>query len=322
MRTIAIVTLSVALAVTIVAGVILYRRYHDVHIALMASEERVAESSEKLSQLSQETATLHDQLVELEDAKTRISELEHAIAQKDRAFSGLNKAIRTIKGELEKERKTTERMATTLTSRNNTIIELQEQLRTVQSRAHDLEEQLAEKHHELELTHRTLKGEKASADASIDELRSTYESLISDLKTRIEHQEVRIERFEEEISITFVERILFDFGKATVTLEGGAILNKIGRTLQTITGKKIRVIGHTDDRPIHPDYRDKFPSNWELSSARASSVVRYLKNIIGLDPANLEAVGRSFFDPVASNETYEGRARNRRVEIIIAPELE
>jgi chemotaxis protein MotB len=69
-------------------------------------------------------------------------------------------------------------------------------------------------------------------------------------------------------------------------------------------------------------YRYKFPSNWELSAARAASVVNHLQNELGLDPANLEAVGRSFYEPIASNETQEGRAQNRRVNIIIAPKVE
>ena len=84
----------------------------------------------------------------------------------------------------------------------------------------------------------------------------------------------------------------------------------------------ITVIGHTDNKPIHPDYQFKFPSNWELSSARASAVVRYFQETIGLDPESLEAVGRAFYDPIAPNDTEEGRAQNRRVEIIIAPKIQ
>ena len=69
-------------------------------------------------------------------------------------------------------------------------------------------------------------------------------------------------------------------------------------------------------------YRYRFPSNWDLSAARAAAVVRLFQNEIGLDPKHLEAVGRSYYDPVASNDTAEGRAQNRRVNIIIAPLLE
>ena len=167
-----------------------------------------------------------------------------------------------------------------------------------------------------------LTGEKTLTERKIDELKSTYEGLVSDLKQQMENQEVTIERFEEKISITFVDRILFEFGKATVSPEGEKILKKVGKTLKGVEDRKIRVVGHTDNRPIHPDYLYKFPSNWELSSARASAVVRHFHNELGLDPRSIEAVGRSFYDPVVSNETPEGRSQNRRVEIIIAPKLE
>ena len=92
--------------------------------------------------------------------------------------------------------------------------------------------------------------------------------------------------------------------------------------MKNIKGKKIRVTGHTDPIPIRRDYQYKFPSNWELSAARAASVVRYFQEKIDLDPKEMEAVGRSFYQPEASNDTKEGRARNRRVEILIAPQLD
>lgn len=353
MRNIPIIVLLAALAAAIVSGIILYQRSHDAQAALQLSEERVAELSAKLGQVSEETATLRDQITELEGARKHVSELEHAITQKDHAFSELNKVIRTLTRDLEKEREITEQVTSQLTIRNTMVTELedqvqglqstirsleeevarsqreleelQKQLRDVQSRAHTLEEHLAEKDQELERldnTLRTLRGEKASAEASIDELRSTYESLISDLKERIENQEVTIERFEQEISVTFVDRILFEFGKAAVSPEGEEVLRHVGQILKGVENRKIRVVGHTDDRPIHTDYRDKFPSNWELSSARASAVIHYFQEELGIDPTRLEAVGRSFYDPVATNQTPEGRGRNRRVEIILAPRLE
>jgi len=154
------------------------------------------------------------------------------------------------------------------------------------------------------------------------QMKSTYEALISDFKQQIEEKEVTIKAFEEKISVTFVDRILFDFGKASISPEGKTILRKVGEILKNVQGRQIRVLGHTDNIPILPEYQHKFPSNWELSAVRAAAVVRDFQKKIGLDPRNLEAVGRSFYDPIASNETDEGRARNRRVEIIIAPKIE
>ena len=160
------------------------------------------------------------------------------------------------------------------------------------------------------------------SEARAKETKSTYEALVSSLKEQIEKQEVTIKDFQEALSLTFVDRILFEFGKANITPEGKRILEKVGEVVKNIKGRKIRVTGHADNIPIHPNYKYKFPTNWELSAARAASVVRYFQEKTGLDPKDMEAVGRSFYQPVESNEIKEGRDRNRRVEIFIAPKME
>jgi chemotaxis protein MotB len=133
---------------------------------------------------------------------------------------------------------------------------------------------------------------------------------------------VTIERLEDRLHVAFVDRILFDFGKASISPSGRRILRMVGKTLNDVHSKRIRIIGHTDTASIHPEYRYKYPSNWELSAARAASVVRFLQKECGVNPWRMEAVGRSFYDSTATNLTEEGRAENRRVEIVIAPDFE
>jgi chemotaxis protein MotB len=174
---------------------------------------------------------------------------------------------------------------------------------------------------EKKVSEQSKKGAQLS-EAQMKQMKSTHEELVSGLKEQIQKQQVTIKDFQEALSITFVDRILFEFGKATLTHEGQKVLEKVGGVLKNVKGKKIRVTGHTDNVPIHPDYQFKFPTNWELSAARAASVVRYFQEKVGLDPQEMEAVGRSFYQPIASNEAQEGRAQNRRVEIFIAPQME
>lgn len=162
----------------------------------------------------------------------------------------------------------------------------------------------------------------ALSEDQIKQVKSTYEALVSTLKEEIKKQEVTIKDFEEAVSLTFIDRILFEFGKATLTPEGEKILEKVGAAVKNVTEKRIRVTGHADNVRIHPDFKYLFPTNWELSGARAASVVRYFQQKADVDPKDMEAVGRSFYQPVASNETKEGRAQNRRVEIFIAPQME
>ena len=298
MRKIAIIVLSVVLAAAIISSLTLYWKHVHTKDALLISEKKLFNLSEKVLQLNQEA-----------------SELEKAIKVKDQRLSEIKEKLHTSERDLEEEKKIKDAM----------VIELQERLQGSQTHIRYLEEEAAKGHNEIQELQRQvidLKGQKALTEAKKGQLKSTYEALISDLKKQIENQEVTIKAFKEKISVTFVDRILFEFGKATITPEGGKILKKVGEILKNVQGKQIRVAGHTDNIPIMPEYRYRFQSNWELSAGRAAAVVRHFQKKIRLDPRNLEALGRSFYEPIASNETREGRAQNRRVEITISPKIE
>lgn len=115
------------------------------------------------------------------------------------------------------------------------------------------------------------------------------------------------------IHIRMGDRVLFDVGKAKIKHQAFPILKEIATILQG-SPKEVYVEGHTDNVPIHTA---KYPSNWELSSARAMSVIRYLHDVEGIDAATLAAVGHGEFRPLVPNDSYANRARNRRVEIFI-----
>ena len=99
----------------------------------------------------------------------------------------------------------------------------------------------------------------------------------------------------------------------------GCCVEKNRKTLKTIRDKRIQVEGHTDSRPLRWDYREKFPTNWELSAARAAIIVRYLIDNVGIDATRLSAVGYGLYQPVASNDSPEGQQANRRVEFALLP---
>jgi chemotaxis protein MotB len=113
---------------------------------------------------------------------------------------------------------------------------------------------------------------------------------------------------------------MFDSGEAELKPAGAAVLRKVAGVLAQHPNIKVHVIGHTDNVPIRAAARNRFPSNWELSTARATAAVRFLTETAGVDPRRLGAVGYGEFRPVADNATAEGRARNRRIAIVILSE--
>ncbi len=144
----------------------------------------------------------------------------------------------------------------------------------------------------------------------------TREDLIQELQQEIDAGHVKISQMNNQLSVQIIDRILFSTGSDTVNPEGKTLLKKLSHSLQKIK-KKIRIEGHTDNIPILGLLAGKYPTNWELSTGRATQVVRYLLTQ-GVSPGQLLAVGMAQHNPVASNETPEGRQENRRIEVVIS----
>lgn len=154
----------------------------------------------------------------------------------------------------------------------------------------------------------------ARRDAEIEAMRGTYDALVGDLQAEVAAGQIQIERLNSGLTLNLHQDVLFGNASAKLSAEGAAVLEKLGARLSRIR-YQVEIIGHTDNVPIGVAY----PSNWELAGARASSVARLLA-ASGVDPARMSAVSRGEFAPIASNETAQGRASNRRIEIRLTPE--
>ncbi len=153
----------------------------------------------------------------------------------------------------------------------------------------------------------------------VDELSQAQKTLEDRLAQEIKDKQVKLEMAEKGLVITVVGDLLFDSGKAQIRPEAKAILDKVANVLnENVPDFNVGIEGHTDNVPIK---RSGWKSNWELSSARALSVLHYLVNEKGIDPGRLSAIGYGEYRPVASNDTKMGRQENRRVEIVIIPKV-
>ena len=153
----------------------------------------------------------------------------------------------------------------------------------------------------------------------LSDMERAKKELEDQLRKEIADKEVKVEMLEKGLVITFVAEVLFDSGKADLREESFEGLNKVANVIQTtVKGYNIGVEGHTDNVPIT---YSKWADNWELSSERALSVLRYLINKEGVAPERLSATGYGEFKSVDTNDTPEGRQKNRRVEVVILPQV-
>lgn len=153
-------------------------------------------------------------------------------------------------------------------------------------------------------------------EEKVKEVSGTYEKLLENMKHEIAQGQVTISELKGKLTVNMEAAILFDSGKADVKPDGLIILQKMVETLKGVQDKAIRIEGHTDNIPITGALTRTFPTNWELSAARAINVTKYLQQQ-GVDPATLSAAAFGEYKPVADNANKEERAKNRRIEITL-----
>ena len=331
MKTFIISILALFLVGAIVGGFIFHDKYRDIESKLHASNESLSSLNDSIDQLTAENSKLYDQIntnIELDKKVTdlndelkivteRNSQLENQLKDETEKITSLNKDILSLKN------KTLKLQAQIQGEKplEEKISRLQEDLRQERETAMSREKETSVLKDKISKLQAQIQGQNFVAQSRIKELKSASKSLIAELERELKDKLLTIKELKEKLTITLVDSLLFDFGKATITTEGREALDKVGNIVRNIHDMQIWIVGHTDNVPIKNEYLYKFPSNWELSAARASAVTNYFQKNNTIDPKDLTVIGRSFYEPVATNDTAEGRAKNRRVEIIIAPKL-
>jgi len=182
-----------------------------------------------------------------------------------------------------------------------------------------LREQNAELAGDKQMLNESIALLRKNKEQEVKKVSGTYENLLEKMDNEIKQGQIAITELKGKLTVDVVDKILFDSGKAEIKPEGLEVLGRVVDILTAETDKVIRVEGHTDNVPIKGNLAKQYPTNWELSAARALTVVRYLETQ-GLDPHKLAAVAFGEHRPVAENDTPEGRARNRRIAIVLQPE--
>ena len=165
---------------------------------------------------------------------------------------------------------------------------------------------------QLESQKKSLSDERDAMKKTHEQTVTQYDAVVGKLSQEVNKGNVQIRQYKNMLTVDVAEKIFFDLGSATIKPSGQVVLKKVGDALAAYQDKVIRVVGHTDNVPLKGRI-----TNWELSAMRATHVVRFLQDECKLDPHRLVATGRSEYQPVAANDSPEGRQKNRRIEITI-----
>lgn len=267
----------------------------------------------------------HDQLMAEGAHRMRIAQEQH-----QQQLNAANTKIVSLESEIV-------RLQAEITERDKKIEEANRELATLQAKLDDaaaLNQQLTSALEKAGKSVDTLVAQKGSLSqaledtkARLEELRKAQEAankraelfknLLLKFKKMIDAGDLKIVLRDGRMTLQLRNDVLFDSGQVTIKKTGKDALTEVAGILVTLEDRELQVAGHTDNVPIATQ---RFPSNWELSTARAVEVVRYLVSE-GVKPQLLSAAGYGEHDPVASNENAEGKAKNRRIEIVLQPNI-
>ena len=180
----------------------------------------------------------------------------------------------------------------------------------------------------LETERGTLGGELESAKKRMEELRKAqaqaearaaqFRKLVTQFKTLTDAGKLQVEIRENRMIVRLGDKILFDPGKTDLKPEGKDALKQVTEVLKSLPNRNFQIAGHTDNAPMKSA---KFRSNWDLSTARAVEVLNFMVSA-GMEPKRVSAAGYAETSPVAANDTPDNKAKNRRIEITLVPNLD
>jgi len=249
---------------------------------------------------------LQSSLSRLQEDYRQLSSEKEGLTDK---LTDTGERLKACNDDLERAQNDIRRLEDVLTTRSAeagaAMTEMRQKIDALEAAKHDLENQVER--------------ERIAREARLAQLKNTYDQLVGKLENEIQRGEVTISELQGRLTVNMVERILFDSGKAEIKPEGLDVLRRVGNILNAAQDKVVQVEGHTDNVPISARLRDKFPSNWELSTARAANVVHFLQDQVGIPGERLAVTGYGPYRPIADNDTPEGREQNRRIQIVLVP---
>lgn len=303
MRTIKM--LSVILGILVFSGCVSSQEHKARLSDIDNLKKDISAMEEKLKAKEGEKAALESELSKLKKEKEELIKKRDALSAEN---ANLKSLLEAKKDEL-----------------TNEVVSVKAKLSEKEQKIKELENELKSKNAqitELKTEMSGLSKEKIQAieekDKAVAELKKTYTNLVDELKDEIKKGEIAVTQLRDKLSLSMVDKILFDSGSADVKKDGKKVLDRVAEILKKVTDKQIRIEGHTDNVKIGPRIAKKFPTNWELSNARATNVLRYLQEK-GVDPKLLSPAGYAEYKPVESNDTEDGRSKNRRIEIVLIP---
>ncbi len=179
---------------------------------------------------------------------------------------------------------------------------------------------LSETNRHLSTELERIRSEAAELQEQVEQSTQARLSMEQQFRSDLESKDVTISELQGRLTVNILDRVLFDSGEARLKPDGEAVLAKVAVLLAKYPSRQVQVAGHTDDVPIRNRTADGFTDNWGLSAGRATAAVKCLVEKGGVDPKRIAAVGFGEFRPVADNATPEGRARNRRIAVVVLPE--
>ena len=223
---------------------------------------------------------------------------QQQIAQRDRKIELLKQERDNLSNELQE-----------LQVRHSEVIRVNQQL---YAGVQDLNSELKKKKSVIQIQQEVIR--------LLDDTKHTIESSLKDqIAAEESDNDEAVDEKVENLKLILVDQILFASGSTDIKPEGKKVLLSIAETMNKDHRYHIVVAGHTDNLPPSVQLRETYPTNWDLSAARASKVVRFLQHVGEVDPARLSVRGYGPYRPVAPNATHEGQQKNRRIEIILAP---